>query len=264
MDDCGAVAQVIVRWGLEPDGPAMRTHASTLVPVRRAGVPAMLKLAHSLEEARGGKLMTWWGGQGAAPVLARRGPALLMARATGGSLTEIEDDAATLAIVDVAGRLHARGGEPVPRLAPLRRWFRALGPAAGRHGGMLEACATVATELLDSPRDECALHGDLHHGNVLSFGAAGWLAIDPKGLWGERGFEFATLFRNPTPALALAPGRMARQVALVSGLTGIEPMRLLGWVAAVAGLSAAWTLSDGGDAVTDVAIARLALELRGE
>lgn len=31
------------------------------------------------------------------------------------------------------------------------------------------------------------LHGDLHHGNVLDFGASGWLAIDPKGLKGERG-----------------------------------------------------------------------------
>ena len=254
-----AVARLMARWGLQADGPAFRTHASTLVPVRRDGLAAMLKLAHSLEEARGGRLMAWWAGRGAAPVLARHGPALLMARASGRTLAEVDDDAATRVIVAIADRLRDRGSEPVPRLVPLRRWFRALEPAAARHGGVLAACAEVADVLLDDPREVGLLHGDLHHGNVLDFGGAGWLAIDPKGLWGERAFEFATLMRNPDPGRALAPGRMARQVALVAGLTGIGPARLLDWVAAVAGLAAAWTLSDGGDPTPDLAVARMAL-----
>ncbi len=261
MDDGGTVARLMAEWGLAADGPALRTHSSTLVPVRRGPRAAMLKLAHSLEEARGGRLMAWWDGNGAAPVLARRGPALLLARAEGGMLSAEEDSAATRIIVAVAGRLRgAAGTGRPPVLVPLRRWFRALPLAAGRHGGVLAECAAVAEALLSDPRDEGVLHGDLHHGNVLDFGPDGWLAIDPKGLWGERGFEFATLLRNPDPARALAPGRMERQAALVAGLTGIAEARIWAWAAAVAGLSAAWTLSDGGAADADLALARRALQ----
>jgi streptomycin 6-kinase len=255
MDAPPAVVRVMAAWRLEADGAAFATHSSTLVPVRREGAALMLKLAHSLEEARGGRLMQAWGGAGAAQVLARRGPALLMERASRGSLAGLDDDAATRAIVAVAGRLRAGAG-PLPRLVPLRRWFRALLVA---REGVLGDCAAVARELLDDPRDEGVLHGDLHHGNVLAFGAAGWKAIDPKGLWGERAFEFAALFRNPDAGRALAPGRMERQGALVATLTGIAPRRVLAWVAAAAGLSAAWTLSDGGDAAAELALAGQAL-----
>ena len=254
----GAVARVMAAWRLEADGAAFATRWSTLVPVRRDGAALMLKLAHSLEEARGGRLMQAWGGAGAAFVSARRGPALLMERAPGGTLAGLDDDAATRAIVAVAGRLRA-ATPPLPRLVPLRRWFRALWPA---REGVLGACAAVARGLLEDPRDEGVLHGDLHHGNVLDFGAAGWKAIDPKGLWGECGFEFAALLRNPDAGRALAAGRMERQAALVAALTGIPPERVLAWVAAAAGLSAAWTLSDGGDAAADLALARRALQAR--
>jgi streptomycin 6-kinase len=40
--------------------------------------------------------------------------------------------------------------------------------------------------LLTTQREKVVLHGDMHHGNVLNFGSRGWLAIDPKGLIGER------------------------------------------------------------------------------
>jgi len=36
-------------------------------------------------------------------------------------------------------------------------------------------------------------------------GPRGWLAIDPKGLCGERGFDFVNIFCNPDFALATAP-----------------------------------------------------------
>jgi streptomycin 6-kinase len=41
---------------------------------------------------------------------------------------------------------------------------------------------------------------------VLDFGACGWLAIDPKRLAGERGFDFANIFTNPDLA---DPARLA-------------------------------------------------------
>lgn len=100
------------------------------------------------------------------------------------------------------------------------------------------------------------LHGDIHHDNILDFGPRGWLAIDPKRLIGERGFDYANLFCNPDHATAT--GRFARRVAVVTEAAGLERKRLLQWILAWAGLSAAWCLSDGGPPETALAVAALA------
>lgn len=247
----------LARWGLVPDGEPIATHSSRLLPVRRAGMPAMLKIALEAEERAGASLMAWWDGQGAARVLEHAGDALLLERALGpGSLAEMarsgRDDEASRILCAAAAGLHApRVGTP-PDLVPLARWFRALEPVAASHGGILVRAAAAAHELLADPRDVVVLHGDLHHGNVLDFGARGWLAIDPKGLVGERGFEFANLFCNPDRETAIAPGRLARQVEVVADAAGLERGRLLKWILAYAGLSVAWSLEDGD--VPDVAL----------
>ena len=46
-----------------------------------------------------------------------------------------------------------------------------IGWAAASHGGILARCAETARTLLTEPRDVVVPHGDLHHGNVLDFGA---------------------------------------------------------------------------------------------
>ena len=107
------------------------------------------------------------------------------------------------------------------------------------------------------------LHGDLHHENVLDFGARGWLAIDPKRLLGERSFDFANIFTNPdladpTRPVAIAPGRFAQRVAVVAEAARLERERLLQWVLAWTGLSAAWFLGDGASPAIDLQIAELA------
>lgn len=47
------------------------------------------------------------------------------------------------------------------------------------------------------PHDVVVLHGDIHHGNVLDGGERGWRAIDPKGLLGERTFDFVNILLAP-------------------------------------------------------------------
>jgi streptomycin 6-kinase len=255
----------LARWNLTADGEPIVTHSSRLLPVRRHGVPAMLKIAHEPEERWGAALMVWWDGEGAARVLAHEGDALLLERAMGeASLTEMarggRDDEATRIICEVAAKLHDRRGRPPPpELVPLDRWFAALDPVASRQGGILRQAAATARELLAEPRDVVVLHGDLHHGNVLDGGPErGWLAIDPKRLVGERGFDFANLFRDPDPEIATAPGRLARQADVVAEAAGLERARLLRWVLAFAGLSAAWIIEDGDEPELDLAVAALA------
>jgi streptomycin 6-kinase len=67
-------------------------------------------------------------------------------------------------------------------------------------------------------------------------------------LIGERGFDFANIFHNPTKEVALAPGRLPRLIGIVAALAGLEPVRLIKWILAYSGLSAAWSLDSGKDA----------------
>jgi streptomycin 6-kinase len=253
----------LARWDLVPDGEPIETPSSLLLAVRHNGVPAMLKIAREEEERRGGALMAWWNGDGAAKVLARHGEALLLERATGprslaAMVTDGQDEEASRILCGVAARLHApRRGSP-PDLMPLTRWFEALAPAARTQGGLLAQADSVAQALLADPRDVVMLHGDIHHGNVLDGRERGWLAIDPKGLLGERTFDFVNILRNPDATVALAPGRFDRQAEVLAAAASLERRRLLDWTLAFAGLSAAWHLADGTPADLDFAIAALA------
>jgi streptomycin 6-kinase len=259
------LAPWLERWDLTPDGEAFETpFGSRLMPVRAGGERAIVKIAGSEEERLGGALMVWWAGDGAARVLRREGEAILLERACGrrslaAMAREGADKAAMAILCETARRLHTpRAGTPPASLVPLPVWFRALGPIAIREGGTFRRAWTVAEGLLAAPRDECVLHGDLHHDNVLDGEARGWLAIDPKGLIGERGFDYANMICNPDIETVRREGVFTRRIALVSAAASLEPARLLRWVLAYAGLSAAWTIGDGGDAAPAIEIARLA------
>lgn len=198
------------RWRLEVDGNPIVTPGARLLPVRRDGVAAMLKVATADEEKSGARVMLWWGGRGAAPVLEICEDAILLERALGDhSLAAFSrfgrDDEATRIIcntIEVLHRSHKPHTAPLPVLVPLSVWFGSLQPAAVRYGGLFVESARAASALLSSPQEVVVLHGDIHHNNILDFGLRGWLAIDPKGLYGERGFDYANLFCNPERALA--------------------------------------------------------------
>jgi streptomycin 6-kinase len=254
----------LTRWRLTPDGAAFRSLAGRLLPVVGQGAPAILKLSHAPEEIAGGALMQWWAGDGAARVLARAGDALLLERAMGprslaGMARGGDDDEACRILCAAGARLHAaRDAAPPASLVPLAPWFRQLWPTAEAQGGLYAKSATAARALLGAPQPPCVLHGDLHHGNVLDFGPRGWLAIDPKGLLGDRGYDHANMICNPDVETATAPGVLARRVRTISEAADLEPRRLLTWVLAYCGLSASWTLGDGDDPWRAVAIGELA------
>jgi streptomycin 6-kinase len=112
--------------------------------------------------------------------------------------------------------------------------------------------------LLTHPKSIVPLHGDVHHGNILDAGERGWLAIDPKGVLGERGFDYANLFRNPGADFAGERERLQRRVEIVARAASLEPKRLLTWILAYAGLGAAWTMDSGGQDVAGLNIASIA------
>ena len=237
------------RWSLVPDGEPIITLGSLLLPVRHGDTPAMLKVAMDADEKIGNHLMSWWDGDGAAQVLAHHEDGLLMERAMGRrSLMHMalngEDDEASRILCAALERLHAPRATPPPPLVELGPWFASLRIAAAQHGGLYGLSLETAETLLANPQDVVVLHGDMHHDNVLDFSERGWLAIDPKRVRGERGFDYANLICNPDLPSATNPQRFRRQLEVITDAAGLDRQRLLQWVLAFAGLSAAWFLED--------------------
>ena len=133
----------------------------------------------------------------------------------------------------------------------LTRWFRALLTHRETHDGpgrfpaaLFERAEATARELIASTTDPVVLHGDLHHFNILRSdrpGRGGWLAIDPKGLVGDRGFEIAALIRNPD---VKPPSLLTRRLDLLCDELTLERARVKDWLFAEQMLNACWDHDD--------------------
>lgn len=252
-------------WNLIPDGRSFFTHSSLLQPVLYKYKKAMLKIFMAEEERNGSKLMIWWNGVGAAKVFEYDNNAILMERIPDDSLlttmaTGRHDDEATRIICNVANLLHSCKNNSLPDLTSLEKWFTDLFLYADKFGEVFKRCADIAGDLLKNQDDIVALHGDLHHGNILYSADRGWLAIDPKGIIGERAFDYANILCNPNAEVALKKDRLLCQSGIISREAKIGFDKLLKWIAAWAGLSAIWSLNDGSKPDIAYNIAEIALK----
>lgn len=234
--------QFLMSWGLVTDGEPIRTHSSDLFPVVRSGLPMMLKIARSGEEKRGNALLEWWSGEGAARVFEHEGDAVLMERAPKGSeLTQSIDAVAIPIFYRVIKTLHSkRRSRPVP---PLEQLHDRFAPLLGTDELRWRPASEAARQLLFPGADQVVLHGDIHHGNVLKFDDD-WKAIDPKGVIGPPGFDYANIFANPLPT-PLEPERFRSRLEQVSNLSGISQHEIVSWVLAWSGLAGIWNMESG-------------------
>ena len=248
----------------------VETPSSLLLPVTGASGASMLKLfkPHS-DEKDSAALLSYFGGEGAVRLIEDGGEAILVERADArpslmAMATSGGDDRAAEILAACAAKLHAPRGRPPPAsLFPLRIWFRALFERQAA-APILARCARAARALLASERDIAALHGDLHHDNVLA-SARGWLAIDPKGVLGERAYEVANLLGNPWPygEVVHDAGRMLRLARYYADALALDPDRVLGYALAHAGLAACWEMEDGRDPAFRLKCAEILAPLRG-
>lgn len=229
----------------------------------------MLKVAKSEEERLGFEVMRWWSGLGTAEVYEHAESAILMERACGSkSLTTMamtdHDDEASRIICSVVFRLHSHNSNnPPSNLLTLPTWFRGLERAAKIRSEFFAKTYSIAESLLRSQQDIVVLHGDIHHANILDFGQKGWLAIDPKHIIGERSYDYVNLFLNPNAEFALKPGRLMKQLHLISNEADLDINRLLKWIISYAGLSAAWSIEDNENPHLAQEIGKIGLELLG-
>jgi streptomycin 6-kinase len=265
----GRLEDIVRQWDLTLDGDPVRTLAGTVCHVRVADQPAVLKVTAEPEEQQGIRLLRWAAGRaGLVPVLRADTDAILMPRLNDEpslvTLAVENDDEAVSILVRSLGRIHRElAPDDSLNLTGLDRWFDALIKADELPQPLLVAGREVAVRLLRSQHDISLLHGDFHHGNLLQNRVGDWTAIDPKGLVGERTFDFVNLLRNPEGHLELAASRFHQRIRQIAREANIPPRRLLEWTFAFCSLSAVWLLDDGAEPVADLRIARLAADALG-
>ena len=260
--------EYLTRWSLTDPRQLAATPTSTVYQVARAGEPVILKLLTEcgiVDETGGAAALAPFDGNGAVRLLAHDDRAQLLEYASGGDLTDLvargHDEEATNILADVMNRLHSADVDPRARaLMPLRRRFAALFERSAQDDEPLHRqAAAIAGRLLSEPLGDCVLHGDVHHGNVRVAGTRGWLAIDPKGLVGERTFDAANVLLNPValPEVVLAPGRCLRTIERLTLEMRLDRERLLAFTFCFACLSACWSEQDNDDPSLALAVARM-------
>jgi len=248
------------RWKVSAPELITETFSSRIWKVVRAdGSPAVVKALKPFDdvadELRGEHFLAWRRGEGAVRLLGRDGHNMLLEYAGETLLSRVLDeqgDNATTAIAaDVMAKLFSPSKHPFPpELQPLRERFSSLFRKAKADrdaaiGSLYVEAAAIAERLLAGPHAVRPLHGDLHHDNILH-GPRGWLAIDPKGVLGDPGFDAANMFYNPLDRddLCLDPERISHMAEVFAETLGQTPPTILDHAIAYGCLSASWHHED--------------------
>ena len=265
------VADLAARWHVTVHVPFDLSYNYVAAATRSDGTEAVLKVGFPHQElGRELAAVRLYGGEGMCRLLeaddARH--AMLLERLRPGAmladLARTDDDAATR----IGAAVMCALWRPVPESAdggpflPIAEWFRAFDRHRAKHGGpgpfpapLLDRADKLAAELLASAPSQMLLHGDFHHYNVLSARRAPWLAIDPKGMLGDPGYEVGPFLLNPNQeSWYLNPDVLGRRLDVLADELAYDRARLRDWGIAHAVLSACWSAEDHGngwqDAVT--------------
>ncbi|MFD6328077.1 aminoglycoside phosphotransferase family protein [Streptomyces niveus] len=251
-------ADFLKRWELRRTGPAMHGMCALVLPVERAdGTPAVLKLQDVDAETAGEPVaLRVWGGDGAVRLLEydeESGTLLLERLDAARDLSGVSVQEGVSVIAGLLARLTA-----APAPAGLRRLgeiaeamldetpvaVRSLADDAERR--LLLDCAAAVREVAGEPGDRL-LHWDLHFENVLAPlpGAGGrtrepWLAIDPKPLAGDPGFELLPALVN-----RFDEGDILGRFDLMTEVMGLERGRARAWTLGRVLQNCLWDIRDG-------------------
>lgn len=245
------------RWGVVLDERTIKTANALIAFGRRAADPVALKIVKGEgDEWRSGEIVRAFGGRGMLRALEFDDGAILLERLMPGeSLVDVvlrgDDDEATSIVARIIAELSPDSPPSgVPTLAEWGRSFERYQSSGDDQipRSVVDEAAAHFAELCNTQKDRRLLHGDLQHTNILFDDRRGWLAIDPKGVIGEREFEVCAFLRNPIQAPRFFTDLTAveRRLRLACDKARLSYERALRWVFAGAILSAIWGVEDDG------------------
>ena len=132
--------------------------------------------------------------------------------------------------------------------ARYKQTFNKSGPISMH---IIQKAEDTYNRLLQSSSENYLLHGDLHHENIL-LSKRGWLAIDPKGVIGERAYDIGCFLRNPYPSLVKFPNAKEitrKRITIFSKTLNLDEKRIAQWAFAQCILSAVWVAEERGQYV---------------
>lgn len=264
----GRAERFLEEWGLRRTGPVMHGWSALVLPVVAGdGTRAALKLQLLDEESAGeASALRTWDGSGAVRLLAEDAE-------TGTLLLERLDEGRHLSAVGDMREVTRVLAELMARLVAVEApaGMRGLGDIAAQmledvtgavgelereeDRRLLRDCAAAVREVAGEPGDRL-LHWDLHFDNVLASDREPWLAIDPKPLAGDPGFELL-----PSLFDRFDPDEVLWRFDLLTEVLGLDRDRAGAWTLGRVLQDSLWHVEDGGTELEGdrAAVARLLL-----
>lgn len=160
-----------------------------------------------------------------------------------------KDDEATEIIAQVITELNPQKASNTSPFPHVRRLLKDLKHLLGRvDDGLINYSLDLFNRLLEV-KEDCLLHGDLHHDNILSHGA-GYKAIDPHGYIGPQAFEVGASIRNPydcLPKYRSLCETVTRRLNILNELLPFSRDEINGWALIYTLIAASWSIQDHGD-----------------
>lgn len=246
------------RWGVRWMKPYPPSYHFVAPVVLRDGTEAALKLGVPGKELLSEvETLRLYAGEGAVRLLdaePERGILLLERLQPGRTLHSVSDDEEAVAIAAGVMRKIARPAPSSGAFPSTADWARGLDKLRAHfHGGtgpiperLVERAEKLYASLHATMRHPLLLHGDLHHGNMLSAEREPWLAIDPKGVVGEAEFGVVQFLLNHLPASPVGE-TIARRIAQFAKTLGLDPSRIVSWTFCHTTLSAWWHIEDSSE-----------------
>jgi streptomycin 6-kinase len=255
------IADVQTRWSIRVLPHFVPLSYNFVAPVVCAdGTGAVLKLGVPNRELKTEcEALRLYQGEGMVQLYAadvERGALLLEHIQPGHMLSELKDDEqATTIISSIMSRLW-RTLPPAHPFPHVTDWGQSLerlrptfdGGTGPFPGALVDFAEETYAEMRRAPSELVLLHGDLHHFNILSAHRQPWLAIDPKGLAGEPGYDIGQMLLNPWDHIERDRLRRLtfRRIDQLTAELGLDRQRLIRLGLTHAILSSWWSYEESG------------------
>ncbi|MDX3750822.1 aminoglycoside phosphotransferase family protein [Streptomyces sp. AK08-02] len=248
----GRAADFLDRWNLRLDGPSVHGVTALVLPVLQPDdTPAVLKLQLLDDESEGEPTaLRHWNGNHAVRLLDHDTDTgtMLLERLDQTRMLSHHPDAHEATLI-IAGLLTHLTAEPAPpgirRLDDIARHMLDQAPQAltrtpyGPGRTLVADCAAALREVAPEPGDRL-LHWDLHDENVLAADRAPWLAIDPKPLAGDPGFDLWPAINN-----RFDPDDVLWRFDALTDTLSLDREQSRAWTLARVLQNALWAIEDG-------------------